>query len=81
MKKIIILFGFAALLTACAVNPLPASTHALVVPEIPALKQLVEQRSYVDKTLDDPNIYYKEAPVSNPIHVYCVTFLTYYCFK
>jgi len=69
MKKITFFFGLVALLTGCATQLPPASTTTFLVPEMPVLRRTEEQRSYIDKTVAVPNIYFMETPESKSVHV------------
>lgn len=80
MKNIFVLTLIFILMGCTSKSPL-AANNTLSVSEIQSLMRLGEQRSYVDKTEDDPTIYLKEKLVFKPENAYCFTVLLFYCFR
>jgi hypothetical protein len=65
MKKLILLLILAAL-TGCAITPAPTT---VIYPEFPTPRINEEQRSYIDKTVSVPNLFFMETPESKSVLV------------
>jgi hypothetical protein len=65
MKKILLITILSAL-TGCANMTAPTT---IVLPEVPTPRLTEEQRSYIDKTVAIPNMYFMETPESKSILV------------